>query len=59
VSQRGLWVIVKSSIPGEKILLPALLSSINFQVFILCLLLSLLSLACLCYLLRVACFFFL
>jgi hypothetical protein len=30
-------VIAKSSIPREKILLPPLLSSINFQVFTLCL----------------------
>jgi hypothetical protein len=58
VSQHGLGVIVKSLISREKIILPPLRSSINFQAFTSCLLLCLLSLACLCYLLRVACLFF-
>jgi hypothetical protein len=51
-------VIAKSLIPREKILLPPLLLSINFQPFTLCPLLYLVSLACLCYLLRLACLFF-
>jgi hypothetical protein len=52
---RGVCQIIDTT---EKILLSLLLSSINFQVFTLCLLLCLVSLSCLCHLLRVACLFF-